>query len=78
MIAMASESEAETGARIYGAAEALRKSIGMPVPASEKDDRMPFLENGWKTLGDESWERALQEGRQMGLKEAIRLAETRV
>jgi predicted ATPase/DNA-binding SARP family transcriptional activator len=73
-IAMMSEAGAESGVRLYGAAEALRKTISMPQWESYKTENLHFLENGRRVLGDEAWKKALQEGRQMELKDAIRLA----
>ena len=57
-----------------GAAEALRKTIGMPLWESFKTENLHSLENGRRALGDEAWEKALQEGRQMKMEDAIRLA----
>jgi predicted ATPase/DNA-binding SARP family transcriptional activator len=74
MVAMLSEARAESGARLYGAAEALRKSIGMPLWESYKAEHLYFLESGQRAIGIEAWERAIEEGRQLGVEDAIRLA----
>ena len=61
VVAMASAAGAEQGARVYSAAEALRKSIGMPLPDSFKGSYQPFLERGRQALGNAAWEKALQD-----------------
>jgi tetratricopeptide (TPR) repeat protein len=75
LIDMVSEGEAETGARLYGAAQALREELGMPVDGPDLVEYTPFLEQGKRALGQAAWEKALEAGRRMEKEEAIRLAE---
>ena len=71
----ANKAQAETGARLYGAAEELRKSIDMPLWDSFKNQHQPFLETGRNAVGAQAWERLLEEGRQMGLEKALRMVQ---
>ncbi len=75
LLAMSRPQGAETGARLYGAAEALRRSTGVPLPEeSAMANYRPFLERGREALGEAAWEKAFQEGRLIEPEEAIRLA----
>jgi non-specific serine/threonine protein kinase len=77
MVDLVSEGRAESGARLFGAAEAMLESVG--VVLMEGPDRVetpPFLEQGRRALGDEAWEIAVEAGRHLDIEEAVRLANT--
>jgi predicted ATPase len=65
------QGQAEAAARLFGAANALREAIGMPLPASEKrcvEDSIAVLK---ETVGQEAFWRAWLQGRIMGVEDAV-------
>jgi hypothetical protein len=54
-----------------GAAEALRESLGVPLPPSERALRDSYAAAARSRLGEETWEGAQVEGRAMPLEEAV-------
>ena len=64
----------ERAARLWGAAEALREEIGVPL---QPEDRMvldPYLATARSSLGEIAWQTALVEGRAMTPERAIEYA----
>jgi len=61
-------------ARLFGAAEALRRAIGLPVPPSAEPGHRRDLDVVRAALGEEGLERLRSEGREMTLDEAISYA----
>jgi predicted ATPase/DNA-binding CsgD family transcriptional regulator len=72
------EGEARRAGRLFGAAEAMRETLGEAVPFQLKPEEIAWREphrlGARSLLGEEAWEEALAEGRAMGLKEAIEYA----
>ena len=62
--------EEARAARLWGAAEALRESLGVPLPPSERALRDSYAA-ARSRLGEETWEGAQVEGRAMPLEEAV-------
>ncbi len=61
-------------ARLFGAAEGLRETIGAPVPPCERPEHDRVLDSVRTHVGDEEFSRLRAEGRAMKLEEASSLA----
>ena len=61
----------ERAARLFGAADVLRESVGVPLPANERADHERYVDAVRAALGDESFAAAWDAGRALRLDEAI-------
>jgi hypothetical protein len=61
----------ERAARLLGAAEALRETLGAPIPPHERADVERAVADARTTLGEEVWAQALAAGRALTLAQAI-------
>ena len=68
------QSEHRRAARIYGAAEALRETIGAPVNISLRPDYDYRVADACRALGATVFEAAWAEGRAMSLDQAVAYA----
>jgi ATP/maltotriose-dependent transcriptional regulator MalT len=68
------EGEALRAAKLFGAARALRETVGYRHIPEQDAWREPYLATTRSQLGEDSWEEALAQGRSMGLNEAIEYA----
>jgi ATP/maltotriose-dependent transcriptional regulator MalT len=66
--------QGERAARLWGAAEALRKSIGAPLPASERLDYERSVGAVRSQLDEAEWEAVFAQGRAMSAEEAAEYA----
>jgi hypothetical protein len=66
--------EAEWAARLFGAAEALRETLGIFHLPSELALREPYVSAAHSRLDEAAWKAAWEEGRAMTLDEAIAYA----
>jgi len=66
--------ELERAARLAGAAEALRASIGYEIETAERAFRERYLAELRTSLGDEAFSASVQEGRALRLDESIAIA----
>jgi tetratricopeptide (TPR) repeat protein len=64
----------ERAARLWGAAEALRESLGLPLPPSEREEYDRAVSAVQGALGPETFTRGSAAGREMTLEEAISYA----
>ncbi len=64
----------EQGARLLGAADALRRTIGTPLPAHEAADRNDTIAGCSAALGEDRFRAQFDEGAALPLAEAVRLA----
>jgi predicted ATPase/DNA-binding SARP family transcriptional activator/Tfp pilus assembly protein PilF len=64
----------ERGARLLGAADALRQAIGTPLPAHEAADRNDTIAGCSAVLGEEAFRAAFAAGAALPLADAVRLA----
>jgi tetratricopeptide (TPR) repeat protein len=71
---LAAPGDPERAARLWGAAEALRDSLGLPLPPNERPEYDRHRTAAREVLGDEAFARAWAAGREMALEEAIRYA----
>jgi predicted ATPase/DNA-binding CsgD family transcriptional regulator len=62
--------ETERSARLFGAAEALRETLGVPQPPAERALREPYLTSAGARRDEAPW----QEGRRMVFEEAVEYA----
>jgi DNA-binding CsgD family transcriptional regulator/tetratricopeptide (TPR) repeat protein len=62
---------AERAARLWGAAEALREEIGVPLQPEDRLVLDPYLATARSTLGEIAWRTTLAEGRAMMPEQAI-------
>lgn len=58
-------------ARLWGAAEALREHIGAALSPVERRTYEPYMTASRASLGEEAWEEAWAEGREMTVEEAV-------
>ena len=72
-LAMAKESPGRA-AQLWGAAERLREEIGVPIPPFNRVNYENALSATRAALGDDSFERAWREGREMTLENAVKYA----
>jgi predicted ATPase/DNA-binding SARP family transcriptional activator/Tfp pilus assembly protein PilF len=68
------EDQAERSAQLWGAAEALRETIGSTLPPREREQQAHEAEAVRKTLGEATYTAAWEEGHALTLMEAIALA----
>jgi non-specific serine/threonine protein kinase len=68
------EGASERAARLFGVAEALRAAVGVQHLPEEDAWREPYLAAARSRLGEDSWEEALAQGRDMSMEEAIEYA----
>jgi len=61
-------------ARLWGAAEALRRTISAPLPPADQPDYDRSMAAARAGLGEASWEAAFAEGQSMPLEEAVEYA----
>jgi hypothetical protein len=66
--------EPERAARLLGAADAARTSIGEPVQVNDRADYERFVSAAWAGLNEDSFKRAWVEGARLLLEQAIELA----
>ena len=64
----------EIAARLLGAADALRRAIGTPLPAHEAADRTDAVAACSAVLGEDAFRAAFDEGAALPLAEAVKLA----
>jgi non-specific serine/threonine protein kinase len=67
-------SRAHRGARLWGAAHALREDIGAPLPSHERALHEPYVAAVRAELGEGVWEALWEEGRKMSLEVAVEYA----
>jgi predicted ATPase/DNA-binding SARP family transcriptional activator/DNA-binding CsgD family transcriptional regulator len=65
---------AQRAARLWGAAEAMREDIGVPLQPEDRKLLDPFLTTARSSLGEAVWQAALAEGRAMMPEQAIEYA----
>jgi hypothetical protein len=65
------EGQQERAARLFGAADALRTQIGVPIRPFQLPYHERVLEAVRETLGQENFTRAREAGRAMSLEEAV-------
>jgi len=66
--------EAERAARLFGAAEALREAIGVPLEPAMRTLEEPYLIEARSQLEEGAWTAAWEEGRAMSMEAAIEYA----
>lgn len=66
--------QAVRAARLWGAAEGLRESIGAPLPTSERELFEPHIVATRHQLGEAAWVEAWEGGRAMTMEEAVSYA----
>lgn len=67
----AAQGQAHRAARLWGAAEALREEIGVPLQPEDRELLDPYLASARSSLGEVAWLSTLAEGRAMRPKQAI-------
>ena len=65
------QGRAERAARLWGAAEAMREDIGVPLQPEDRRLLGPYLALASSSLGEVAWQTSLAEGRAMMPEEAI-------
>ena len=65
------QEQLEQGSRLFGAAEALREVLSIPIPLSDRDEHDRSLAAVRASLGEEAFAAAWAEGRKMSMEEAI-------
>jgi non-specific serine/threonine protein kinase len=70
----ATRGQVERGARLFGAAEALREVIGALAPPNEREEVAAELSAARAALGEEAFAAAWREGRALPLEEIVALA----
>jgi predicted ATPase/DNA-binding SARP family transcriptional activator/DNA-binding CsgD family transcriptional regulator len=65
---------AQRAARLWGAAEAMREVIGVPLQPEDRKLLDPFLATARSSLGEVAWQTTLAEGRAMMPEQAIEYA----
>ena len=68
---VAAQGKPTWGARLWGAAEALRETLGTPLPAVEYDDYERSVATARTQLGEQAFAAAWAEGRTMKLEQAL-------
>lgn len=64
----------ERAARLYGAADALRRQIGVPVSTPDRPFYERYLEAARLQIPPETWGKRWAEGEQLGIEAAVQLA----
>ena len=72
--ALCSQGRPEPAARLFGAAEAVREAISVPVPLCERAAREESISAARGALGEAAFEAAFSEGRVMPLVQAVEYA----
>ena len=72
--AAGAKGDAERAARLLGAAEVLREAVGYQQESRQSALRDPYLEAARSRLDEAAWEKAIIEGRAMGMEEAVEYA----
>jgi DNA-binding CsgD family transcriptional regulator/tetratricopeptide (TPR) repeat protein len=67
----AAQGRAQKAARLWGAAEALRAEIGVPLQPEDRKELEPYLATARFDLGEAVWQMMLAEGRAMMPEQAI-------
>jgi len=67
----AARGRAQRAARLWGAAEALREEIGVPLQPEDHEFLDPYLATARSSLGEAAWQAKLAEGRAMMPEQAI-------
>ena len=70
----AAEQSLERAGRLWGAAESLRATLGLPLPAVERQRTGDLWERLRAQVGPEQWEAGVQAGRQMSLDQMVAYA----
>ncbi len=65
------QGQAQRAARLWGAAEAMREVISVPLQPEDRKLLDPYLASARSSLGEEAWRMTLAEGRAMMPKQAI-------
>ena len=65
------QDQAQRAARLWGAAEAMREDLGVPLQPEDRKLLDPFLATARSSLGEEEWQTTLTEGRAMMPNQAI-------
>jgi hypothetical protein len=60
--------------RLFGAADALRRQIGAPLPPDSQEDYRPYLTTIESELDEEDFATAWSEGQKMSMEQAIKYA----
>ena len=68
------QGQAHRAARLWGAAEALREEIGVPLQPEDRKLLDPYLAAARSSLGEVAWQATLAEGRATTLEQAIEYA----
>ncbi|PZS03710.1 MAG: hypothetical protein DLM70_08670 [Chloroflexi bacterium] len=68
---LAEQDEGPRAARLWGASATIRESIGIPVPASARDEYDQNLERAHAQMTEAAWLATSNEGRAMSLDEAM-------
>jgi hypothetical protein len=68
------QNDFQRAVRLYGAAEALREAIGMPLPLYERTQYERDIEASRKNLDERTFTNARAEGRAMTLEQAVAFA----
>lgn len=72
--AMVDQGAAQDAARIYGAAEAMRETIGAKMWQVDRERHTPRIDAARRALGDEAFEAERQAGRKLSVEEALDFA----
>ena len=67
----AAQGLAQRAARLWGAAEAMREDIGVPLQPEDRKLLAPYLATARSSLGEPAWQTTLVEGRAMMPRQAI-------
>ncbi len=70
----AAQGRAQRAARLWGAAEAMREDIGVPLQPEDRKLLDPYLATARSSVGEGAWQAALAEGRAMMPERAIEYA----
>ena len=68
------QGQAQRAARLWGAAEAMREDIGVPLQPEDRKLLDPYLATARSSLGEVAWQATLAEGRAMMTEQAIEYA----
>jgi non-specific serine/threonine protein kinase len=68
------QDRAQRAARLWGAAEAMREDIGVPLQPEDRKLLDPYLATARSSLGEVAWQATLAEGRAMMSEQAIEYA----
>jgi tetratricopeptide (TPR) repeat protein len=68
------EGRLELAGRLWGAAEAQRKALGIPLPPGKNAEYEPYLAAACMQIDADTWQSAWAEGRQLSLNEAVEYA----